>query len=50
MALIKNKDVLTGNKKECYTCGFSHSRMPDLEYEKYVKKANQIRLNNILSK
>ncbi len=49
-ALAKNKDVLTGNKKECFGCGFSHSRMPDVGYSHIVEKANQIRLAHIESK
>ncbi|MDD4354008.1 MAG: SPASM domain-containing protein [Candidatus Nanoarchaeia archaeon] len=49
-ALVKNKDVLTGHKKECYTCGFSHSRMPDQNYKEYIQEANKIRLDYILSK
>ena len=43
-ALAKNKDVLAGHRKECYYCGFSHSRMPDKGYHEIVKEANKIRL------
>jgi len=45
--LFKYKSILTGNKKECYNCGFSHSRMPDKTYLKIVKEANNIRLRNL---
>ncbi len=45
--LFNHKNILTGHKKECYNCGFSHSRMPDKAYLKIVKKANKIRLRNI---
>lgn len=47
-ALSRNKAILTGEKEECYACGFSHSRMPDREYVNIVDKANMIRLEKLL--
>ncbi len=46
--LKKNKEVLTGEKSECYKCGFSHSRMPDEGYAEIVKQANMKRLKNLI--
>lgn len=46
-ALAKNAGMLTGEKDECQSCGFSHSRLPDAGYAEIIKEANAIRLSNI---
>ncbi len=48
-SLKKNLKVLTGERPECLTCGFSHSRMPDDGYADIVMGANMARLNRIVS-
>ncbi|MFA5796514.1 MAG: radical SAM protein [Candidatus Woesearchaeota archaeon] len=46
-ALKKNKEVLLGNKKNCFNCGFSHSRMPDDKYARVVINANKLRYEQL---
>lgn len=45
--LSQNKGALTGHMDACYSCGFSHSRMPDEGYRDIVKKANDLRFSMI---
>ena len=46
-SLKNNKNVLIGEKKECYKCGFSHSRMPDKGFTDIVSQANKKRFEQI---